>query len=172
MPKSNQDVLRIIHALDYNFDCFSLDHFVSHVERLRCRKIVIKGWVFEPAFYALWVPAKSADYIFFNNTLHPIHQTHSVLHELAHILLRHHCYPIEQFLSADLLQNLRVDPECGRPRAENLQGIEQTQEAEAELFVFLIQKQVVNARRINELYSARSTVEVFQPYTDGMGYED
>lgn len=172
LTKSQKEVQRIIRALDYNFDYFSLEHFVRHIEQVRNRRIVVQGWLFEPTFYAVWVPAKYSDYILFNSALHPVHQTHSVLHELAHMLLGHRCYPLEQFLSEELLQSLRPDTECGCPRTESLKGMDTTQEAEAELFVFLIQRQVVNARRMNELYSGGSTVEVFQPYADGMGYED
>lgn len=171
--KTLDEIQGIVDALDYDFDCFSLNHFIKHIEWLRNRKIVVVGWEFEPKLYALWVPKSSTDYIFFNHTLHSTHQTHSILHELAHMLLGHACSPLDQVLPPHMLAELKLgSQQQGRPRTVLLNELDPTQEEESEMFVYLIQKKVVNARRIHELYRGSSTVEVFKPYADGMGFED
>lgn len=172
MARSLDDIQRIVDALDYDFDSFSLDHFIDHIQRLRNRKIIVIGWKFVPELYALWVLAPSVDYVTFNNTLHPIHQTHAVLHELAHMILGHACMPLDQILSPEMLAELNFGTSQGCSRTVLPNETHPDQEKEAEDFVCLIQTQVVTAQRMNELYKGSSTVAVFKPYADGMGFEE
>lgn len=161
---------RIVAGLDYDFTRFEVMAFIAHIAAQRGRDILVKGYPFQREVSGVWIRAETADYIFYNNTLHPIHQTHSILHELAHPVLGHRGQSLAAALPPDFWQPGAETKPVGRLRAPALIGDDE-QEREAELFVGVIQKQVLSARRFQELYTGHSSSAVFRPYADGMGFE-
>lgn len=173
MNNSRANIQQAIQSLDYDFEQFELPDFVNHLEQQRNRTIHLKGVKLKSDLFGIWIPAPSADYVFFNATLHPIHQIHSVLHELAHIVLNHTCDSIYDVLPPELLAELGTSLTVkGRLRTASPQKDRDPQEIESELFVFEIQKQVMTAQRISELQGGRSSIPLFRPLADGMAFED
>jgi len=161
---------RIINALGYDFNAFTLPDFIQHLQHQRDRPIVVQGFPLSPTLFGMWIPAPTADYILYNDRLHAIHQIHTILHELAHVLLDHSCYRVDQILSPDLLRELGGTPFTARMRTAEPVG-DPEQEAEAELFVDIIQGQLLRVQRLDRLYRGQSSVPLFRPYADGMGFE-
>ncbi len=79
----------IVDALVYDFTHFNLPDFINTLQHQRQRRIQVTGWSLTDDLFGVWIPATSADYIFYNQTRHPVHQTHTVLHLLAHLVLDH-----------------------------------------------------------------------------------
>lgn len=167
-----QIMLDVIDQLGYDFKHFDLNHFIDHIQRRRRREIIIVPADFDHELSALWVRAETADYIFFNISHHIIHQTHSILHELAHITLNHQCMPIKDVLPPELLAELHSDEPLGRPRIikPNLRDTPEEQEAEA--FVYIIQREVMNANRMEQLLGQGSSIQKLNKYVEGMAFDD
>ena len=161
---------RIVDGLDYDFGCFDLGHFIDHIARRQRREIIVAAVDFAPELSAAWVRGETADYIFYNASAHSVHQMHSILHELGHIILGHSCQPIERLLPPELVSELAASNAGGRLRASG-QPCEDAQEQEAEAFVYAIQQRLVPARRIQTLMGRSSSIESLRRWVDGMAFE-
>ena len=168
---TSRKVQRTLANLKYDFSHFELTHFVDHVARYRAKPIRLLPFAFTGSIFGVWVPAPYHDYIFYSNRVHRIHQVHIVLHEIAHILLDHRRQRIDDVLPPELLRQLDRVELIGRlrvPPSAEVHGDEEEQESEQ--FVFLIQKQLVKARRLAELTGESSSIPGLKPITDTMGY--
>ena len=165
-------VQEALDALGYDFSQFELAHFVSHIVGLRQKPIQIIQLPLTAALFGVWVSAAQQDYIFCNMRLQPIHQTHVILHEIAHMLLNHRRQRIDHVLPLDLLRELGQDA-SGRLRvAPDRDQRSDAEEQESERFVYLIQRQVVRARRLAELTGESSSIPALKPITDAMGFAE
>lgn len=162
----------VIEQLEYDFNTFELNDFVRHVERLRRREILTLPLPLDLGLSAIWIRARSADYIFYNDRLHPIHKTHNILHEIAHILLGHTCQSIDAVLPPDLMAQLQTEPVQGRLRKADPHLRADVEEQVAEAFVFHIQKRLVNANRMAELMSRSSSIEALERWVETMAFEE
>lgn len=165
-------VRQAIENLDYNFQQFELESLVHRIEDRRQRGITRVPFPFQPGLTGLWVPATEIDYIFYASNTHVLHQNHIILHELAHIVLGHRCQSLAQILPPELLAQLSAGVSFGRLRQVETMISDDEQEQESELFVYLIQEQVVRARRLAELTGESSSVPGFGRFTAGMGFTD
>jgi hypothetical protein len=161
-----------IDRLGYDFNQFEIAHFIQHIERLQRREILVIPLPFEPGLSAVWIRAETADYIFYNVRTHPIHQTHNILHELAHILLDHTCWTIDQALPPELLVLVSTSPLQGRLRNADRHLRLDQEEQEAEAFVFLIQKRLVTANRISQLMGQSSSIGALRQWVDSMAFDE
>ncbi|NJO83556.1 MAG: hypothetical protein HC828_12560 [Blastochloris sp.] len=128
---------------------------------------------FHPTLYGVWIPAEQGDYVFCNDGLQPIHQTHVILHEIVHMLLNHRLHRLDKVLPPDLLEQLGGQYLMGRMRvAPTDRLVDDHEEQESEHFVYLIQKQVVGAHRLAELTKESTSIEKLRPITDTMGYTE
>jgi hypothetical protein len=85
---------RLKHQLDalaFDFSHFTLDAFAAHLSTHLGRSIEFIPLALPPGLYGAWASDKDLplEYIFFNQTLSPLHQEHTKLHELAHLILGH-----------------------------------------------------------------------------------
>jgi hypothetical protein len=163
-------VRQAIESLDYDFQQFELKSLLQRVQTQRQRQITCVGYPFHPGLTGLWIPASAVDYIFYAQNTHPMHQIHIILHELAHIVLKHRCQPLEEILPPELLKQLQGTAATGRSRQIQLQFTEDEQEQESEFFVFLIQTEIVRARRMMELTGELSSIAAFSQFASGMGF--
>lgn len=155
----------IVDALAYDLVHFNLPDFVDALQHQRQRRIQVTGWSLSDDLFGVWITAVSADYIFYDQTRHPVHQTHVVLHLLAHLVLDHPPYPLTA------VPTLTVDvPNTGRLYAA-VPHDDDTQTADANRFAAVVQQRVLTARRFDELYRGRSSVPSFRPYVDGLSLE-
>lgn len=166
--KNNTNMLKVIEQLAYDFENFDLQHFIDHIQKLRQRDIILLPATFGHELSAVWVRAETADYIFYNTIHHIIHQTHSILHEIAHITLEHSCIPVDAILSPELLAELETTKPVGRPRIARPLFQDSEEEQAAEAFVYVIQKQVINANRLEQLLGQGSSNQVLNKYVSGM----
>ena len=157
----------VLDSLCYDFDEFEVDHFVQHLEHLRGRSIVRVSYDFEAGLTGLWIPAETADYIFYTRFTHPIHQAHITLHEIAHMVLGHSCKRIDQILPPTLINTLRLSNEFLGRRSEDSEADFDEQEAEA--FVYFIQQRIVAAKRLSQLTQGQSSIEGLNRFTDSLG---
>lgn len=164
----NTSILKDIEQLAYDFENFDLHHFIEHIQQLRQRDIILVPSVFGHELSAVWMRAETADYIFYNTTHHLIHQTHSILHELAHITLEHSCIQVADVLAPEILAELKITEAVGRPRRATRLFKDSEEEQEAEAFVYAIQKQVINANRFEQLIGQGSSNQILSQYVSGM----
>src|SRR5919202_1513955 len=66
-----------------------LDGLVAAVAARRHHPIVLCPVRGRPVPCGMWIAAESRDYIFYEADTSPLHQTHIILHELAHAVLGH-----------------------------------------------------------------------------------
>lgn len=90
------------------------------------------------------------------------------------MVLEHKPIPLMDIISPDILEEFRHENGriTGYARRSQTNCRQSPEDFEAEWFVFAIQKRVLPHKRITELYRQGSTVAVFKPYADGMGFED
>ncbi len=170
MSNSSSVIADVIRHLDYNFENFELSHFLRHLEQVRNRALFVVPWSFRPDLFGLWIPQESADYIFYNQGLHPIHRIHTVLHEVAHVILGHSRRDIRSVLPLELLEELGVTQPHGYLRTAAVVFSDDPEEREAEMFVYLIQQYIVKGNRLAELVGQSSSITGLKPYTDSMGF--
>ena len=112
----------------------------------------------------MWIPLPIADYIMVNEALHPMHKTHTVLHEIGHMLLNHPLRPLSEVLPPHLLRELDVEMLEGFARYSPLHGLMQSSvEQEAEAFVFSIQTRIIQADRFKALTAVDSSIKMLLP---------
>lgn len=168
----NDSLEQVVARLEYDFSNFELADFIQHIERLKRREIFLLPVPFEMDLSAIWIRGESTDYIFHNKRMHSIQSTHNILHEIAHIILGHTCWPIDEVLPPELLALVRNPNPQGRLRKadRNLRMDEEEQEAEA--FVFLIQKRLVTANRMTELMGQSSSIGPLRQWVDSMAFDE
>lgn len=106
-------VQQAIENLGYDFQQFDLESLVRRIEDQRQRGITRIPFPFQPGLTGLWIPATNVDYIFYDQNTHSLHQTHIILHELAHIVLGHRCQPLTRFSRLNFWLNYKVFPHRG-----------------------------------------------------------
>ena len=159
-----------ISRLEYDFSQFDLNEFIRHVERHARREILLEEKPLRRDVSAFWINACTAHYIIYNLHLHPIHQTHSILHEVAHILLGHSCKKLSDVFPSKLLAQLDIEIPAGRMRQRQPPGHDPA-EREAEEFAFQIQTRVLAARRQEMFMGQSSSNERLRHYVDTMGFD-
>ena len=172
MTQRNQEAVKAaIDKLGYDFDQFELNDFVRHVERLLRREIILIPFAFDRGLSALWIRAETAHYIFYNDRTHAIHQAHSILHEIGHIVLNHACRPLDEVLPPDLLKLLQTRQPQGRLRKVGLPLRQDPEEQEAEMFVFEIQRSLLPKQRQFEVMGQSSSNEALRKWVDSMAFD-
>ena len=166
-----ESVSAVIEQMNYQFDDFELDHFLAHIQRLRKRKLILRPATLKHEIVAIWVYTDRADYIFFKSSDHVIHQTHNILHEIAHMMLDHTRIPLKDMLTPELFNMLFPGEITGRPRRITREPSDDPEELEAEEFVFAIQDRVMAANRIDQLMSKASSISEVNSYVEGMGFD-
>ena len=164
-------VSAVIEQINYDFNRFELNHFLDHIQQLRKRKLILKSATLQHEIAAIWVYTDTTDYIFFKSSDHVIHQTHNILHEIAHMMLDHTRIPLEDMFPSELFDVLFSGQITGRPRRITREPSNDIEEFEAEEFVFAIQEQVMAANRIEQLLGKASSISELNSYVEGMGFD-
>lgn len=163
-----QYVRSVMESLGYDFQHFEVENFIHHLEQRRGRNILRVSYDFHPGLTGLWIPAETTDYIFYAQFTHPIHQIHIVLHEIAHMLLKHDTLRIDQLLTPTLIEIFHHLHDVEYPSSANFRDDSQEQEAEA--FVYLIQQRIVAARRFDRLTQSITSIAGLDRFTDTLGW--
>jgi hypothetical protein len=162
----------VVDNMKYDFTHFKLSAFIDHIECLKRRPILVLPSKFQDeALSAVWVKAETAHYMLYNYRYHRIHVTHSVLHEIAHLMLGHPCHKLDEVLAPELIAELRLSNPIGHSRKVSPTFMSTPEEREAEAFVYSIQQRVKNANRLYELMGQGSSIEALNRYVSPMGFE-
>ena len=160
----------LIDSLGYDFSNFQIQDFLNHLEIHRNRSLNVRYIPLAPELFGLWNPGKVVDYVFINSTLHPTHQIHCLLHEIAHILLGHRGMNLADLLGSEIFARLDLSTSEGHLRSSRLGDL--VQEEEAEAFVLELQRRIVRADRLKELYGSSTSFSDMQPYARALDLED
>lgn len=164
-------VLKVIQDLDYDFTQFTLPHFIAYLIERRQRAIILNSFPLEDELHGIWLQVPQADYVFYNQNDHPLHQVHNILHEIGHILLDHACYPIDQILPPVLLARLDASSMVQlRGQFRLVEPLRPGDEREAEVFVRELQRRILFADRLDELTRRTSSIAALENYTRTLGY--
>lgn len=170
--KQRHDLDKVLDRLNYDFQSFELTHFIQHVAIYRQRRIFVNPLPLELELSAAWVQTQKADYIFYNERAHPVQQTHSILHEVAHMLLEHPSFALDSILPPELLNQMRNEPAHGRCRRFETVLHDSTIEREAEALVMRVQQRLVNARRLSELTGPSTSIQELRGWVDAMAFTE
>jgi hypothetical protein len=166
-------VVRSIDALGYDFRDFTIFDFIAYLQTARQRKIILNGAELDGRLHGLWVRAETADYIFFDNCTHPIHQVHHIVHEVGHMILNHRLYDLSLILPPPLLTKLKAkisDSLYGHCRMWEMQDT--LEEREAEYFVQQFRVKIHNAGRFSSLTDPVTSIGGLKPFMRSLGYSD
>jgi hypothetical protein len=158
-PLQKQFLTGVLHALDYDFTRFAVLDFVQHIATLRLRPIRVGQCALSDDLFGAFIPKPQVDFLLVNESLHPVHQAHTLLHELAHLLFDHPRLSLTPYLPAEVIQSLDLlaSPIEGVPRfAFDSAAAMPPWEREAEQFSYVVQHQVHRARRWHELTAPSS----------------
>lgn len=110
-------VQRALDDLGYDFTRFNVGDFVGHIAARQQRDILIHEAELTAPIFGAWMPAEGADYIFLDPRIHPVQYLHTLIHELAHIILGHRGFDLVDILGADVAAALGIRPLSGHLRA-------------------------------------------------------
>ncbi len=161
----------IIESLGYNFATFDVTDFLQYIAALRKRELSVHTVPLSPQLFGFWYPTADTDFIGINAKLHPAHQIHTTLHEVAHMLLGHRGMDLKKLLGEELFRQLGITSNEGHLRSSiSIDNSVDLQEQEAEHFVLLIQRKLVMAHRLQELYGDPTSNDLFRPYIVGLDF--
>jgi hypothetical protein len=164
-------VQAVVEGLGYDFDRFEVEDFQHHIAKRRERPLSIRYVALAPELFGFWYPTANTDYIAVNSNLHPAHRIHTLLHELAHMLLGHRGTDLRKLLGEDIIHQLGIG--AGEGHLRSIATIDQAndrQEQEAEEFVLLIRRKLVTAHRLQELYGEPTSIDSLRPYVRGLDF--
>lgn len=164
-------VQAVVEGLNYDFDHFEIEDFQRHVARQRGRPLSVRYAPLAPELFGFWYPTATTDYIAVNANLHPAHRIHTLLHEIAHMLLGHRGTDLRKIFGEELMHQLGVL--VGEGHLRSAATIDQTtnpQEQEAEQFVLIIRRKLVTAHRLQELYGEPTSISTMQPYVRSLDF--
>ena len=149
-----------VDGLDYDWNQFTILHFVDHIAHLRQRPINMLPLQLQD-FSGMCLSTPKQDYIAFDNQRHPNLQIHTKLHELAHLILGHTIsididLSGEQILSILLHVNTRTIHRYSDP-------IKIRQENEAEYFAFVVEGYVASHKRLHQLTLTDHADDIYMP---------
>ena len=156
---------RIFNELNYDYSIFTIPHFTDYVAGFARKEILLIPYELEKTLSGIWVREETAHYVFYNNQLHLILQVHTILHEMAHIVLKHKPKPVEHYLNDDILKEYNLTHPVGKARENPQVNNTNTEEQEAEEFVFLIQHQLMQLNRSSELFGGNQAPTGLRQFT-------
>jgi hypothetical protein len=160
---------KIVTDLRYDFQDFSIDHFITHVSETKKREIISVPWKMPPTLFGAWMSdgEEPKEYIFYRDNVPLIHQVHIQLHELSHFLLGHPTLQINRNKIGDVLTGKTSFPFAELPRLRSSDKSEL--ELQAETLAALIQKQVIRHSNLEQLTSNLSSETKLANFLKTMG---
>jgi hypothetical protein len=160
---------KILKELDYEFQGFSIDHFIRCVGDFTGRQILSTPWQMPSGLFGAWLSDDDVphEYIFYRHDVPLIHQIHIQLHEVAHLLFGHPTLHVNrERITASLSGQETL------PFAEYVLLRSATQsdiEAEAETLASMIQEQVIRHSHLDQLTRDLSSDDKLARFVNNMG---
>jgi len=138
--------------LNFDFNDFTMERFVAHIQQLKSREIHFVGWQMPLGMYGAWISdaEEPREFVFFDKTLPPLQKIHTQLHELAHIISDHPTKRLSRIEMEDILRRARQEPDILQEVLLRAPDTAQCED-EAETLAALIQKQVIRCQRLQQL---------------------
>ncbi|NKQ35712.1 MAG: hypothetical protein HF973_08870 [Chloroflexi bacterium] len=138
--------------LNFDFNGFTMERFVAHIQRIKNREILFVGWPMPPNMYGAWISdaEEPREFVFYDETLPPLQKIHTQLHELAHIISDHPTKRLSRAEMEDILRRARQEPDILQEVLLRAPDTAQYED-EAETLAALIQKQVIRHQRLQQL---------------------
>ena len=138
--------------LNFDFNDFTMERFVAHIQQLKRCKILFVGWSMPPGMYGAWISDAEdpREFVFYDETLPSLQKIHTQLHELAHIISDHPTKRLSRAEMEDILRRARQDPDILQEVLLRAPDTAQCED-EAETLAALIQKQVIRCQRLQQL---------------------
>jgi hypothetical protein len=154
----------ILRGLRFDFNAFTIDRFVGHIEGIRQRRIHRIPLKMPAAMFGAWISDGDdpEEWIFYRDDVPPIHQIHIQLHELAHLLLGH---PTLTLTKEEMIAMVRGDQGPAFSELVSLRSnATSSVEVEAETLASMIQEQVILHAHIDQLVGGISSDERIAGY--------
>lgn len=151
-PVVRKRVNELLDQFGYDFTQFTLTHFIRWIEEREKVTFILKRWEAPPGCSGsmLLDYRPNIHILFYNENASPLHQTHIILHELAHYLLGH--IPEDHVTRRELI-HLFHHGVLQQTNAIFLRsGLDDEQEQEAELLAMTIQTKIIEAARLSALH--------------------
>jgi Zn-dependent peptidase ImmA (M78 family) len=165
----NRQAKKILNELDYDFRAFTIEHFISWIEGVKNRQIVMIPWEMPSGMFGAWMSDgdEPREYIFYRDNVPVIHKIHIQLHELAHFLCGHPTKLITKEMVQESRDGARELPfnELVKLRSPELS----TYEFEAETLASLIQERVIHHSQLQELTRGTSSDKNIAKYLKDLG---
>lgn len=164
-----------LDALGFDFRTFTLDNFVAWLEATRGRRIIYIPLALPATLHGAWFTDAELplEYIFFDNSVPAIHQTHTQLHELCHIINNHKTVA----LTSEKLRRLILYLREAKGIPDDLNQIlfrspfSHIEEQEAETLAALIHQRVIRHARLAELTRTISSSPETAAFLRDMGVD-
>jgi hypothetical protein len=137
-----QRVQVALEQLHYNWHNFSIQNFAAHISQLRQRPLQLIGIALND-LSGICISTADGDYVFYDHQRHPTLQLHTILHEIAHLVLNHttsSLHGTDEFSGILLHINARAQRQLHQPDLRR-------EEDEAEYFAFLAQRTIAIVQR-------------------------
>jgi hypothetical protein len=142
---------KILRELRYDFQNFTIGSFISFVGETKRREIITLPWSMPATLFGAWISddEEPKEYIFYRDNVPLIHQIHIQLHELSHFLFAHPTLRINRRVISEVLGRRASLPFSDSPRLRSPEKADY--EVQAETLADLIQKQVIQHSRLDQL---------------------
>ena len=167
----NRETLQaLLNGLRYDFAQFEVVDFLKHIEKLRGTPIFFESVRMNLELYGFCWQSADAVYAVINSRLHPTHQVHVLLHEIAHLLLGHRMVDLNNILDSALIDALGIPAGLGHLRSARLPDRHDPQEQEAEMLVALLHQRVASAQRLHALHVELTSIPEMRPFARGLDF--
>ena len=160
---------KILRDLDFDFQAFDIEKFISWIGVLKGREILTIPWDMPRNLFGAWMSdgEEPKEYVFYRNNVPRIHQIHIQLHELAHLLFDHPTLKIDRKLIEEVM---RGQAELPFDDLVLLRSPKSTEfETEAETLASLIQEQVIRHSQLLRLTQDISSDEKIAGFLKDLG---
>lgn len=162
-------MLERLKALEFDFNQFSMDDFVAHVEEQLNREIKLIGWEMPQGMYGAWISIEDVarEYVFYNTIYSRHQQVNSQLHELCHIICDHPTLKVSRAKLSELLEGGDLSSVFVKALLRSPDTSQE--EIEAETMAILVQESAANCNRLKQLM-VPSTNEYSLRYLEKVGF--
>jgi hypothetical protein len=162
--------------MGYDFSQFTLDDLIQTLAAQRQAKLITVPMPMPRYMFGAWVKQinPSMDFIFYDQTLSPQHQVHTILHELAHWWCNHKTLVVDltslrhllvKFDSGDMTVDAFWEQLTKRAGSDR----DKPEEVEAEVLALLIQDEAHHHERWQELSITGASDRKLKAFLTGFG---
>jgi len=153
---ARQKIETAIDKLGYDFSQYSTESLTAHLQKKRKRTIEVAGLDLSHKTSGAYIQAPKKDFIFYNLNRNAFMQTHAILHEFGHMVLKHTASTLIIDNESDALYEIlkKLLLRCHfRIQHEVIfrEPVDSIEESEAELFVRLINGYRFTQYRLDEI---------------------